>query len=109
MKKLIILLAGTMFVVGATLCPAATPPKQEKQAVTGGVPKQDTIHIGVKDKDKKDAAAAKTDQKAPAAPEQKAVTGAPPAPADTKAQDTQPTKKAKKDKKSKKTKKAPQN
>jgi hypothetical protein len=103
MKKFIILLAGTMFVFGATLCPAATIPKQEKQAPIGAVPKQNTIHIGKEEKDKKDAPAAKTETKAPAAPDQKAVIAEPPAPADTKAP-AKATKKAKKAKKTKKTK-----
>jgi hypothetical protein len=107
MKKFIILLAGTMFVLGVTLSPVYAQPKQEKKM--GNIPKQNTLHIGVDEKDKKDPAAAKTDPKAPAAPEQKAVTAEPPAPADTKAPATPPTKKDKKAKKSKKTKTAPQN
>jgi hypothetical protein len=115
MKKFIMLLAGTMFVLGATLCPANNLiPKQEKDATIGGIPKQRTIHLEKTD-DKatkemqKDIKALKGETKAPAAPEEKAVTAAPPAPADTKAQAAQPTKKDKKAaKKSKKTKKDPQ-
>ena len=114
MKKFIMLLAGTMFVLGATLCQANNMPKQEKDAVLDGIPKQRTIHLEKTD-DKatkemqKDIKSLKGEEKAPATPEQKAVTEAPPAPADTKAQATQPTKKDKKAaKKSKKSKKDPQ-
>jgi hypothetical protein len=110
MKKLIILLAGTMFVLGATICPADNIPKQEKDASIGGIPKQKTIHLEKTDdattkKMQEDIKGLKGETKAPATPEQKAVTAPP---ADTKAQATQPTKKDKKGaKKSKKTKKAP--
>ncbi len=114
MKKFIGLFAGTMFVLGATLCPANNIPKQEKDATIGGIPKQRTIHLEKTD-DKttkemqQDIKGLKGETKAPAATEQKAVTAAPPAPADTKDQAAQPTKKDKKAaKKSKKTKKAPQ-
>lgn len=113
MKKFIMLLAGTMFVLGATLGQANNMPKQEKDAVLDGIPKQRTIHLEKTD-DKatkemqKDIKGLKGETKAPAAPEQKAVTAAPPAPADTKDQAIQPTKKDKKAaKKSKKAKKAP--
>ena len=106
MRKIVILLTGVVFILGVMLPLSYAQPKQEKTSPLGGIPKQNTTHIGV---DKKDAAAAKTEQKAPAAPEQKAVTSDPPAPADTKAQAAQPTKKDKKAKKSKKTKKAPTN
>ena len=94
MKKFIVLLAGTMFVLGVSLGPGYAQLKQEKQSPTGPIPKQNTLHIGVDKKDKKDAAA----------PEQKTVTAEPPASADTKAP-AKDTKKAKKDKKTKKTKK----
>jgi hypothetical protein len=96
MKKIVILLTGVVFILGVMLPLSYAQPKQEKQSPMGGIPKQNTTHIGV---DKKDAAA----------PEQKAVTAEPPAPADTKAPATQQTKKDKKAKKSKKTKNTPQN
>jgi hypothetical protein len=102
MKKIVIFLTGVVFVLGVMLPVSYAQYKQEKNAPMGGIPKQNTLHIGV---DKKDAAAAKTEQKAPAAPEQKAVTSEPPAPADTKApaKDTKKSKKGKKTKKTKKT------
>jgi hypothetical protein len=109
MRKIVILLTGMVFILGVLLPLSYAQYKQEKNAPTGGIPKQNTIHIGVDKKDNKDAAAAKTEQKAPAAPEQKAVTAESPAPADTKAQAAQPPKKDKKAKKSKKPKKAPTN
>ncbi len=108
MKKIVVLLAGTMFVLGSTLCLGRTIPKQEQDATIGGIPKQNTLHVGVEDKDKKDAPAAKTAPKAPAAAEQKAVTAEPPAPTDTKAP-AKATKKATKGKKTKKTKKTKKN
>jgi hypothetical protein len=110
MKKFIILLAGTMFVLGATLCPANNIPKQEKDATIGGIPKQNTLHLEKTNdatikKMQEDIKGLKGETKAPATPEQKAVTAPP---EDTKAQAAQPTKKNKKGtKKSKKTKKAP--
>lgn len=94
MRKIVMLLTGLVFIVGVMLPMSYAQPKQEKQSPTGPIPKQNTIHIGVEGKDKKDAAA----------PEQKAMTAEPAAPGDTKAP-AKDTKKSKKGKKSKKTKK----
>jgi len=101
MRKIVILLTGMVFILGVMVPMSHAQLKKEKQSPLNPIPKQDTVHIGV---DKKDAPAAKTDQKAPAAPDQKAVAADQPAPADTKAQ---ANKKTKKTKKSKKTKPAP--
>ena len=109
MRKIVVLLTGMVFVLGVMVPMSYAQYKQEKNAPMGGIPKQSTIHLGVDKKDNKDAAAAKTEQKAPAAPDQKAVTAGQPAPADTKAPAAQPTKKDKKAKKTKKTKTAPAN
>jgi hypothetical protein len=104
MRKIVVLLTGMVFVLGVMVPMSYGQYKVEKNAPMSGIPKQETVHIGVEPKDKKGGAAAKTEQKAPAAPDQKAVTAGQPAPADTKAQDT---KKTNKSKKGKKTKKAP--
>jgi hypothetical protein len=104
MRRIVVLLTGMVFILGVMVPMSFAQLKKERQAPLNPVPKQDTVHIGVDKKDKKDAPAAATEQKAPAAPEQKAVTADQPAPANTKAQDT---KKTKKTKKSKKTKPAP--
>jgi hypothetical protein len=104
MRRIVVLLTGMVFILGAMVPMSYAQLKKEKQLPLNTIPKQDTVHIGVDKKDKKDAPAAATEQKAPAAPEQKAVTADQPAPADKKAQDT---KKTKKTKKSKKTKTAP--
>jgi hypothetical protein len=109
MKKIVVLLTGMVFIFGAMVPISYAQLKKERQAPDNPVPKQNTVHIGVDKKDKKDAPAAASEQKSPAAPEQKAVTSEPPAPADTKAQSAQSAKKDKKAKKSKKTKKAPTN
>jgi hypothetical protein len=102
MRRIFVLLTGMVFILGVTVPMSYDQPKQEKAKNTpGGIPKQDTVHIGVDPKDKKDAPAAKTDPKAPAAPDQKAVTADQPASADKKAQDTKQTKKTKKSKKKK--------
>ena len=114
MRKILVLLTGVVFILGVMLPVSYAQLKQEKQLPTGPIPKQKTIHLKETDdattkKMQEDIKALKGEQKAPAAPEQKAVTAEPPAPADTKAQAAQPTKKDKKAKKSKKTKKAPTN
>ena len=114
MRKIVILLTGMVFILGVLLPVSYAQYKQEKNAPMGGIPKQNTIHLEKTD-DKvtkemqKDIQMLKGETKAPAAPEQKAVTASPPAPADTKAQATTPTKKDKKAKKTKKTKQDPKN
>jgi hypothetical protein len=104
MRKIVILLTGMVFFLGVIVPMSYAQLKKEKQSTLNPIPKQDTVHIGVEKKDKKDAPAAKTDQKAPAAPDQKAVAADQSPPTDTKAQ---ANKKTKKTKKSKKTKPAP--
>ncbi len=109
MRKIAILLTGVVFILGVLLPVSYAQLKQEKQSPTGPIPKQNTIHLKETD-DKttkemqKDIKALKGEEKAPATPEQKAMTAGPPAPADTKAP-AKDTKKSKKDKKTKKTKK----
>ena len=114
MKKIVILLTGMVFILGVMLPVSYAQYKKEKKMPLAPIPKQNTIHLEKTD-DKatkemqKDIKTLKGEAKAPAAPEQKAVTATPPAPADTKAQATKPTKKDKKAKKTKKTKKDPKN
>ena len=114
MKKFVILLTGVVFVLGVMLPLSYAQYKKEKNDPLAPIPSQNTIHLEKTD-DKvtkemqKDIQMLKGETKAPAAPEQKAVTASPPAPADTKAQATQPTKKDKKAKKTKKTKQDPKN
>jgi hypothetical protein len=104
MRKIVVLLTGVVFILGVMVPLSYAQLDKEKKSPLNPIPKQDTVHIGVDKKDKKDAPAAKTDPKTPAAPDQKAVVADQPASADTK---TQAPKQTKKSKKSKKTKKAP--
>jgi hypothetical protein len=102
MRKIVVLLTGVVFILGVMVPLSYAQLDKEKKAPLSPIPKQDTLHIGVDKKDKKDAPTAKTDPKSTAAPDQKAVAADQPGPADTKAQDTKQTKKTKKGKKTKK-------
>ena len=104
MRKIVVLLTGMVFILGAMVPMSYARIKEGKTGAAKPNPQTGYRPHRCGKKDKKDAPAAATEQKSPAAPEQKAVTADQPAPADKKAQDT---KKTKKTKKSKKTKTAP--